>query len=125
MPGQAPSVSLPPFEIDITRAAIPASTTDVTTVDSWISSITVQLPASAGASVLLTVEDKQASPVALLDGVSIDPGQIMNLQFDPPARMPGGITWEGDATGLIGTIRGWRVSGWAVEPGTGFVYDTV
>lgn len=95
-------------ELGVSRQVVPDSATDVTTVDSWISAITVAN--TTGSNVTFLVLDKQSSAKTLVPTVVISPNTIVILEWAQPTFMEGGIRWQaGTASALHAEIIGWKV----------------
>jgi hypothetical protein len=86
---------------------VPSSTTDVITGDIWLEEIT--LANTTSGSLTACVDDKQASPRAIVPCVSIAAHQVYVIDFK--ARWaPGGVSWSASAgSSIVGTVRGKRL----------------
>lgn len=101
-----------PREFVIDEAAIPASPTAVTTVLSEVARISVS-NTTAG-TITFTATDAAGNPLGNLNAAPIDPGNPASFEFHPPIRCTGGLKWGASGVGLVGSVEGWRVSGWAL-----------
>jgi hypothetical protein len=111
----AATVTAPQFESmpgnvniqETTPGLIPAVDTDVYAKNIWLSEITLT-NTSAGA-VTVTVQDKQATPRAVLSAVSVAAHTTYVIQFS--ARYcPNGVSWSASSgTAVVGYLRGKRL----------------
>ena len=94
-------------DVQIKPQAVPTSSTVVTSYDAWLSTITITN--TTGSAVTVTVADQQASPVKLLNSVSIAANTTYVVTF--PAKkeywLPGGFTIQAGGSGL-NFFAAWR-----------------
>lgn len=92
------------FVYEVKPARVPSSLTEAISGDIWIEEIT--LSNTTGSDVTCTIQDEQLTPMPLYNK-AVAPG-IVGFRFS--ARwMPGGVKWNcGDATSIVGSIRGKR-----------------
>ena len=77
--------------IDPKLQVVPDSSTDLTTTDTLLYSMYVTNV--TGGTVTLTVQDKQDTPLSLLNELSIGAHQSLSAEFLDGIVCPGGVTW--------------------------------
>ena len=92
-----------PTALDGPLAAVPTSTTAITTTDTLIYSMEVSNP-TAGA-ITFTLTDGQSSPVAFFNALSIPAGGIVSIDERQGMLFTDGLKWAAGGAGLVATYR--------------------
>ena len=85
---------------------VPASPTDLITVDTVVFQIAVGNPTNG--AITFSVSDKQTVPLNPIK-ISIDGGSFAILPFGEGTKFLGGITWSGSGAGLVAEIFGTHI----------------
>lgn len=102
-----------PRDVEIINAAIPTGLTAVTSVDTEIYEINVSNP-TAGAITFL-VQDKQTSPQVEIPTISVPPNVVDLAVYTGVGLLSkGGVSWQAGSAGLVGSLRGRRLTGWTL-----------
>ena len=116
-------ISAYPRDLDVTRVAVPTSLTNITALTAELWEISVNN--TTGGGITFLVQDKQASPLAVVPTVTIPAATADLIVYNGTGeRCPGGVSWQAGSAGLVATVRGRTITGWTQAVGSQYVNST-
>ena len=101
-----------PRDINTGNVSVPTSLTPVTSVDSEVWLINVSNP-TAG-SLNFTVKDSAGNAIIPTVPIAAN-SETLAVYNGTGLPAAGGVSWQASGSGLIGCIRGRRVTGWVLS----------
>lgn len=123
MPGGGWYESRYPRDVDVVNAAVPTGLTSLFATDGELYEINVSNP--TGAPITLLVQDKQGSPVALFPTVSVPANTVTLALYQGTGLLcKGGASWQAGGSGLVGSVRGRKTTGWTLDANSPYCNNT-
>lgn len=91
------------YRYHVVPVVLPLSPTDLVTQDVYVEEIDLVYPSTQTGNSIVTISDKQGSPLPIWQGV-LTPGSNIAWSFPSTHFASGGITWSATATGVTGYI---------------------